>query len=539
VTCPPEAVLAEHADGELPREAALATAAHLEECARCREMLEALRGESRLLAAALEAAAARAEAPERRTSWVEGITLALVLVTAAAGANALWQWLAAAAEQGPISVLDERSIVLSALFEAVFFLLREGASMLTSLLEILGVLVLLAAVLGLSLWRRRAPGLLLLTVLLAVASSPSFALEQRIGKKGTVTIPAGETVDDSVLATGDTVSMEGVVTGNLLAFGRRVSVRGTVQGDLVACAQRVEIDGTVEGNVLACAEDFTLRGPVGRSLHVFAKHSGVEKEARVQGDILAFSQEVDFEGEARRDLFAFAGLTNLRGDVGRNASAWTGRLRVEDRAKVGGDLTAHVDRADQLSVESGAAIAGKTATVLGSKGGKGRSGHQSRYARPSFYLWRVIWLAAAFLTGLVLQRLWPVLFGSGVADVAVAWWLGIGLLALAAPPVAAVLLGLTVVGLPLALLTLAVWLAGLYVSGILVASLVGRALLTRQAPVPPPFAIALLVGLLAVTVAVNVPFLGGIVKLAVILLGLGIGVTRVVGGRRASLPQAG
>jgi hypothetical protein len=78
------------------------------------------------------------------------------------------------------------------------------------------------------------------------------------------------------------------------------------------------------------------------------------------------------------------------------------------------------------------------------------------------------------------------------------------------------------VGLPLALLALAAWLAGLYLSGILVGAFVGWSLLARQGPAPP-FPLALLLGLVIVGVASSVPYLGGLVRLFAILLGLGIG----------------
>jgi hypothetical protein len=142
-------------------------------------------------------------------------------------------------------------------------------------------------------------------------------------------------------------------------------------------------------------------------------------------------------------------------------------------------------------------------------------------------VWKAIWLAAAFVTGLALRRLAPTLFAYRPADAgALAKPLGIGFLVFAATPVGIVLLGLTVVGLPLALLALAAWLAGLYVSGILVGAFVGWTLLARRAA-PPPFALALLLGLLVVGVAANVPYLGGLVRLVAILLGLGIGAVQL------------
>ena len=241
---------------------------------------------------------------------------------------------------------------------------------------------------------------------------------------------------------------------------------------------------------------------------------------------------MDLEGQVGRDVLAFAGLANLRGNVARNASAWTGRLRVEAPARIGGDLTAHVDKQEQVTVDSGATIVGKTVTRLDDKRKTSRDG--SRYTRPSFYLWKVIWLAAAFLTGLVLRRLLPPLFPSAFGDsAAVRKALGVGFLALAAPPVAVVILAVTLVGLPLALLTLAVWVAGLYLSGIVVGAPLGRLLLSRRDTPPPPFALALAVGLLVVTVATNIPYVGGIAGLIVVLLGLGASVAQLSRSRRA------
>ncbi|MFI5183385.1 MAG: zf-HC2 domain-containing protein [Vicinamibacteria bacterium] len=532
MTCPSEGVLATHADRELPPEAARQTEAHLLGCPRCRELLEALRGESRLLAATLE------RAPEPQTAegevpLVGRVAMALVAFGVAASVQAGWSWLGTLGEQSPIHVVDERSLAVSALFEAVFFLLREGASMLTSLLKII-VAVLLVAVAGVALafWRRRTPSAILLAALLALAASPSFALERRVGdKEGVVIIPAGETIDDSLLAAGDTVSVDGVVTGNVLAFGRRVSVRGTVKGDLVTFARIVDVDGTVEGNILNFSEDFAARGPVAQSLHAVAKHVGIEREARIRGDAITLSQEVDLEGQVGRDLFAFAGLANLRGNVARNASTWTERLRVEAPARIGGDLTAHVEQKDRLTVDSGATVVGKTTTVLGDR--KARS-TTSRYSHPSFYFWRVIWLAAAFLTGLVLRGLLPSLFPHAFgSSAAVGKALGIGVLALAAPPVIVVILAVTLVGLPLALLGLVTWLAGLYISRIVVAALLGRLLLSRRDAPTPPFALALIVGLLAVTVATNIPYLGGIASLIVLPLGLGESMAQLIRSRRA------
>jgi cytoskeletal protein CcmA (bactofilin family)/anti-sigma factor RsiW len=525
VSCPSESVLSARADGELPLDETRRIEEHLAACPRCRQLADGLLGENRLLARVLEEHV-WSEGAERETSWADRATAALLVLAAGAGVQALSSWIGSLGEQLPFGLLDVRSLMWSALFETFFFLLREGAAMLTSLLTVVGFLaaILSAAVLGLVLRRRRMPGALLVAILVALFAAPVSALERRTADKGNVTIPAGETIDDTLLAAGETVTVDGVVTGNLLAFASRVTVRGTVKGDLVAAAQRIEVSGTVEGNVVGGAEDVTVNGPVHRSVHAFGKRVAIGPEARIQGDAMAFAQDADLDGHYGRDVLAFAAHTTLSGDVARHASAWTGRLDVEAPARIGGDLTAHVDEKEHVSVDPAATVAGKVDTRPRKEGASRRG---SRYSRPSYYFWKAIWLAAAFLTGLVLHWLSPSLFAYRLADLAaLAKPLGVGFLVFAATPVGMVLLALTLVGLPLALLALGIWLAGLYLSGILVGAVVGWMLLERRGAPPPPFALALVVGLLAVTVATSIPYLGGLVRLLAILLGLGIGVVQ-------------
>ena len=116
-------------------------------------------------------------------------------------------------------------------------------------------------------WRHQ-PGLCLLIVLLALSLS-GFALEQRHGDF--VTVAAKETVDDTLLATGNIVRVDGVVNGDLLAFGGSVEVRGTVKGDLVSFAKRTVVSGTVEGNIYDFSSSFDLDGQVGHSLYALTQ----------------------------------------------------------------------------------------------------------------------------------------------------------------------------------------------------------------------------------------------------------------------------
>jgi len=188
-----------------------------------------------------------------------------------------------------------------------------------------------------------------------------------------------------------------------------------------------------------------------------------------------------------------------------------------------------VDKKEHAQIDPGATIVGKVEISLTERG-------PSRYARPRFYFWQAVQLAAALLTGLVLFWLFPTwLSGRMDGARAVLGAAGVGFLVLVATPVAALILGITLVGLPIALLGLALWIAGLYLAKIFVAAVIGDALVGPPAAQGWSFALALLLGLLIIFVCINIPYLGGWISFLVTMLGLGLAFTRAL--RRWRHPQ--
>ncbi|WP_210424126.1 bactofilin family protein [Halorussus ruber] len=145
----------------------------------------------------------------------------------------------------------------------------------------------------------------------------------------------------------------------------------------------------------------------------------------------------------------------------------------------------------------------------------------------------VVSLAAAAALLVVFPR-----FSRGVATRATESPLrtgGVGLLALVAVPVALVLLAITIVGIPLSvigavLFGLAAWAGALY----------GRfavgSWLAELADVNNQW-VALVAGFVAVALVVRVPILGGLVDLAVFLLGLGALALSLRSAYRGSRPE--
>jgi hypothetical protein len=452
----------------------------------------------------LEVEPAVAATPARSASSL--LTIFALLVALSAGLEATAEWIASLIPR-PLSWLNPfgPAMFWTLGFGIMNYLIDEGVAMFASALTALGLLVfaLLMVRAGAALAHRRLVTVGLLGILaLALSLSSASAVERRSGK--VVTVPSDQTVNDSLLAGGDVVNIDGTVTGNLFALGRRVAVRGIVKGDVVAVAQTLDVDGRVEGNVYVYPASANIRGHVARGVYGSGGYVLLESASQVDGEVVGAW-----------------GSAEARGNIGKDLRVYGGSLVLSRPARVGGNVEAHVSRAKDLFVEPGVVISGQTKTLLPPP-------QPSRFARPRFYLRQGVHLAAALLTGLLLYWLFPALFAARLGDASSALRaLGIGFLVLVATPAAAIVTGITLVGIPLALLALAAWLAALYLAKIILAASVGQAI--RRAPPgrTASFALDLLIGLAIVFVTINLPYLGGWIHFLVLLLGLGLAFIQV------------
>ncbi len=268
--CYSEQIVSIFVDGELPAEEARRLRDHLATCRRCRQLLDALRAENLVLSESLQ------ELPEEALpagfsrlhwSWSDVAVVAAVLALGSVVAN--WidkvsipdalQWL------NPFSVNGRTNL----LFNFSYYISNGGTAMMADYVADVGKILLLVLLGGGVLllarrWRLRQPGLRLLIVMLAL-SLPGFSLQVR--HTDFVTVGGNETVDDTLLATGNIVRVEGVINGDLLAFGESVEVRGTVKGDLVSFAKRTVVSGTVEGNIYNFSNSLDLDGQLAHNLY--------------------------------------------------------------------------------------------------------------------------------------------------------------------------------------------------------------------------------------------------------------------------------
>jgi cytoskeletal protein CcmA (bactofilin family) len=326
-----------------------------------------------------------------------------------------------------------------------------------------------------------------------------------------VTIAPDETIDDTLIALGDHVTVEGTINGDLIALARRVTITGTVKGDVLSAARDVEITGTVEGNVLGFAQTMQIHAAL-RNLYGFGQTIIIGKQGALSGDATMFGQSLNVEGAIGRDLNAFAQALEVRSDIASDIRFHGNRLILSGPVKVGGNLDAEVPSQEAVTLSNSATVGGSTNIRISQP-------QPSRYSTVWFYFGQILRTAAAFVTGLVLMWLVPALGRPHLQDrLGLLKAGGIGFLAAVATPVAAVLIALTLIGLPIGLALIALWILGLYLAKIVMAVFLGRALLSDSST---PLALALLLGLVLIIVVINLPYIGGLVNFLLTLIGLG------------------
>jgi len=504
-------------DGELDVDEARRLRDHSATCPRCRKLVDALRAENRILGESLhelpEETAEPVGFPRLRLSRVWGDLAALAAVLALVSVFSAWvdklripealEWL------NPFSADGLTNLV----FNLSYYFAHGGTAMLADYAAVVGGVFLLlggALLLGRR-WRLHQPGLRLLIVLLTL-SLPSFALERRHAEF--VTVAANETVDDTLLAAGNTVRVEGVVNGDLLVFARTLEVRGSVKGDLVSFAKRTVVSGTVEGRIYNFSQSLDLDGELGHSIYGWVQSLRVDNRGHVGDGIVVGAGDISLEGEVKRSATIFAGNADVSGTIGRDLTMAGGSLTLTNAARVGGNLSARVRQLKDVRIADGASILGKRDIQVRVR--------KSQFTRPRFYLHQAVWLAAAMLVGWLGLALFPGFFQACTQAVGAGWRsLGLGVGVLAGAPVAIVVAAVTLVGIPISLMLLAVYLAAIYLAKIWVGAFLGRMLLKPSGTTRRDWLLGLLVGLLILTIVGFIPYLGGLVRLAMVCLGLG------------------
>jgi hypothetical protein len=504
-------------EGQLDRARALEVSNHTQTCSACRTLLRAIERESRLLTRAMmeeeEPLPARIaqfqEKVHRSLQWIWMATFGLAATAIYAmytGYIEPWEQRLEQAGFGGTSLLS------MLIFQGTFW---KGWQSMLSLVEVLALITIAGftvLVLRKRFRRGGAVASLILTSFGALFVTPAPAAASTEFRKGpTVEIRKDEVIKGNVFLSGKRVEVMGTVDGDVFVTGKDIEIDGHITGDLISAGRDVYIRGQVDGNVRSAGNTITVIGKVGRNLSYFGDTVNIDAKGTVDGSIMMFGSEVSIAGKLGRDVLFAGDRVFVNGPVGGSIEAKGTEMEIGSAAQVDGPIRFESDKEPIVSSSA------KLASPVQFKK------HVERHERFGKHagVWAAFLAAAFILFGLVLFRVMPQ-FSLDAARAAESYGaaLGLGVLVMFAVPIAALIACVTFVGLFVGLSTFVLWLIALYAAQTVIGALIGQWILGRTTDIWGRIG-RMALGVLIIRAVTLVPHLGGWIKFAVLLWGLG------------------
>jgi len=356
-------------------------------------------------------------------------------------------------------------------------------------------------------------------ILLALAALPGPARSAERPEVAETVVKRGRIASD-LYAFGGGVDVAADVNGDLIAGGGRVVVNNRVQGDLIVGAGSVAIGGLIERSVRAAGGAVTIGGRIGRNVNVAGGTITITPDAVIGGNARLVGGDLRIAGSVARKLRAAGAVVVLAGEVSGNVEVVGQEIEVLPTARIKGNLTYWSPH--EARIDPKATIGGRVTHNLPEL--------PSRIARTGTALItvsRALFMAGLTVIALALFLIFPgfTVRASRTIGSNPFKSLGMGLLLFAAVPVVAILSMITIIGIPLGLIIIVGYSISLLVGFVLAAFFVGdvgaRAFMTTSAGKRPVRVLFLVIALVVLLLAGQIPFFGGLLIVLAVLLGLG------------------
>ena len=158
--------------------------------------------------------------------------------------------------------------------------------------------------------------LILCIIVLLVAVAPAGAAEVRPGQD--VVIPEGEVIDDDLIVTGQTVRVDGRVTGDLVAIAESIVINGVVEGSALLAGQQVVVNGDINGSIYTGGYSLDLgeNAIAGRNLYFGGYSLNTSPGSDIARDAVVGAYQMAHNGRIGEDLVIGLNALDLIGEVG-------------------------------------------------------------------------------------------------------------------------------------------------------------------------------------------------------------------------------
>ncbi len=131
------------------------------------------------------------------------------------------------------------------------------------------------------------------------------------------TLSQEQSIDDDIYAVGEDFKIDGVVNGDVVVLGNTIQLNGTVTGDVYLVGEKINIDATVYGNTFVFGNNTSIEGTLAESTYIMT--SILNYNADTQKDLFGFFLESSMKGTIGDDLRIVGFRSNIesivRGDA--------------------------------------------------------------------------------------------------------------------------------------------------------------------------------------------------------------------------------
>ena len=340
----------------------------------------------------------------------------------------------------------------------------------------------------------------------------------------TYTFQEGETLRDNLYIGAGEVASDGNVFGDLLIGGGSVTVTGNVSGDATIAGGDISVLERVQGDLRIVGGDILVTENVTGDLMVVGGNVRVLAGATVGKDLVVLGGRVVVQGNVNGKVRVIGGEVVLdsiiTGNVDIKASDG---ITVGDNAIIMVDLLYSGEDESVLAVSEKAVIAGETIF----KEGKIISASTFKTAMFAFFSTFLLIKLITILVVVALATIFLKKFSNNIAKSAVehlgkkTLW---GFISLIVIPVAVAIFFASVFGIALGLLGLFGYimllvLAGVY-SGVIFGAWMDKLVVRKQEEVTVDWKNGVL-GVVALTLIIQIPIIGGLAGFFFLLLSLG------------------
>ncbi|OGY41768.1 MAG: hypothetical protein A2Y82_02740, partial [Candidatus Buchananbacteria bacterium RBG_13_36_9] len=336
-------------------------------------------------------------------------------------------------------------------------------------------------------------------------------------------LPENMAIEDIFWAAGQNLNINAQMKDDVYLAGVSVNVNGPIEGDLIVVGKNIVISSEIKGNLRAFGDTIIIKGKVAKNITIAGNIITLAAESEAGNNLLVAGSNIELNGKINNNLYAAGSSIILNNEILGNAYLTIdteGALSVYPQANIHGNLE-------------------YTAQALADKKAGAIVGDQEKFTqwkieppRPAtakynlFYLtWWLAGLLGAIIIGLVLVIIFKdyTLKVEKQIDKNILLTILKGLVYLIVTPIALFILAVTIIGLPLAVIMGLLYGIILYLTKIFVGIYLGERLIHLiNKKIAIPLIWSMICGLVIIYLLCLLPYFGWMIKLIVVMWGLGV-----------------